>query len=400
MLKNSLTLVALLGLLRPAQAQDTTLIRLLRTNAYPLTAAGTQLSGVGWEKLRASISQSRVVLVGEQHGTAEVPQFVQALAREQQPAAFVAEIDCYQAHELSKLAAQPGLPTAYSRANHMALSFFSWTAEYELARQLRAQHTQLVGIEQVSFLGVGQFYQALAARVRSPAARVYLRRRGSGLQAQNMAVFRSGTGSFGMFDQSAASLDSLRALAKTESPEVGRMVAQYVASSQIYQGKDGGASHQQRVNLMKRNLLAALPPLQASGQPLPRLLFKFGASHMARGISPWSGISDVGNLVLNLADAQDAKSLHLLVLGRRGSQNNGYHPDDASKNVATYQLDDADFKPFVDLASGPAWQVFDLRPARRALLSGKLTLSNQTMANLLLGYDYFVLMAATTASHT
>lgn len=396
-----LLLPVLLGLtLLRAQAQDTTLVRLLRANSYPLTAQGTQLAGPGWDQLQASITQSQLVLVGEQHGTTEVPQFTQAVARVQQPAAFIAEIDRYQARELTRLTAQPGFPTAYSKANPMALSFFSWTAEYELAQQVRAQHAQLIGVEQVSFLWVGRFYQELAAQVKNAASRAYLLRRGGSFQAHNLAGFRSGAGDYSMFIQPAASLDSLRAIAKAEGPEVGRMVDQYLLSSRIYQGKDGGASHQQRVNLMKRNLLEALRPLQAGGQPLPKLLFKFGASHMARAISPWSGITDVGNLALNLADVQDAKSLHLLVLGREGSQNNGYNPDDASKNVVTYKLDDADFKPFVDLAPGPDWRVFDLRPARRALLNGKLTLSNQAMVNLLLGYDYFVLIAATTASHS
>lgn len=385
----------------PAQAQDTTLVRLLRTNAYPLTAKGAQLSGPGWNQLQASIAKSQFVLVGEQHGTAEVPQFTQAVAQVQQPVAFITEIDRYQARSLTALTAQPGFPTAYCKATPMALSFFSWTAEYELARQLRAQHTRLIGIDQVSFLGVGRFYQELAGQVRIPPARTYLLRQGAGFQARNLACYRSGAGGFSMFVQSAVSLDSLRTIAKAESPAVRHMVDDYLLSCRVYQGSgpNGAASHQQRVNLMKRNLLEELRSLQAGGQPLPKLLFKFGANHMARAISPWSGITDVGNLALNLADVQDAKSLHLLVMGREGSQNNGFNPDDASKNVENYKLDDADFKPFVDLAPGPDWRVFDLRPARRALLSGKLTLSNQALANLLLGYDYFVLVAATTASH-
>ena len=126
MLKNVFAIIALTGLLQPAHAQDTTLTRPLRTNAYPLVATGPQLAGTGWEKIKASIAQSQFVLVGEDHGMAQISQFTQAVARELQPAAFITEIDRYQAANLTRLAATPGLPTAYLMASPGSLSFFSW----------------------------------------------------------------------------------------------------------------------------------------------------------------------------------------------------------------------------------------------------------------------------------
>jgi hypothetical protein len=61
---------------------------------------------------------------------------------------------------------------------------------------------------------------------------------------------------------------------------------------------------------------------------------------------------------------------------------------------------DAYMKPFADLSPGPAWQVFDLRPARRALLNGKLQLTAPKLTAFLLGYDYFVLIPNATASRS
>ena len=174
-------------------------------------------------------------------------------------------------------------------------------------------------------------------------------------------------------------------------------------SYRIYKNEVKGlGSHQARVNLMKRNLLEALRPLAPQpGQSLPKLLFKFGASHMARALSPWSGITDVGNLAQNLADVQDARSLHLLVMGKQGTQVGGFNPDDPSKNVVPFDISKETYlKPFADLATGPAWQVFDLRPARRALLNNQLKLTNQMLVALLLGYDYFVLIPNATASRS
>ncbi|MEJ7663860.1 MAG: hypothetical protein WKG07_32165 [Hymenobacter sp.] len=56
-----------------ASAQDSTLTRLIRQNQYALTPQGSQFSGPGWDKLRASIQKSQFVLIGEDHGTAQIP---------------------------------------------------------------------------------------------------------------------------------------------------------------------------------------------------------------------------------------------------------------------------------------------------------------------------------------
>ena len=399
-----LLLPALLGLtLSRAQAQDTALVRLLRANAYPLTAQGPQLAGSGWEKLRVSIAQSQFVLVGEDHGMAQIPQFTQAVARELQPAAFITEIDRYQAANLTRLTASPGLPTAYMKASPGSLSFFSWGEEYELAQQLRAQKARIIGVEQVGLFTLGRFYEELAGRVKNPGARAYLQRESAAYQRHDMAEFRSAGHSYSIFSQRPSALDSLELLTKTESPEARRMVQEYLLSHRIYKNEVKGLdSHQARVNLMKRNLLEALRPLAPQpGQPLPKLLFKFGASHMARALSPWSGITDVGNLAQNLADVQDARSLHLLVMGKQGTQVGGFNPDDPRKNAVPFDISKETYlKPFADLTTGPAWQVFDLRPVRRALLNDQLKLTDQMLVALLLGYDYFVLIPTATASRS
>ena len=403
MLKKILTIFILLGGLHPARAQDTTLLRLLRTNAFPLTATGSQLAGTGWDMIKASIAKSQFVLVGEDHGMAQIAQFTQAVAREQQPVAFITEIDRYQAANLTRLTASPGLPTAYLKASPASLSFFSWGEEYELAQQLRAQKAQLIGIEQVGIFTPGRFYAELAGQVKSKSTRVYLQRESAAYQQHDNGQFRSGGHVYSILGQRQSALDSLIMLTKTESPEVRRMAQEYLLSYLIYKDQVKGlGSHQARVNLMKRNLLEALRPLAPQpGQPLPKLLFKFGASHMARTLSPWSGITDVGNLAQNLADVQDARSLHLLVRGKQGTQVGGFNPDDPSKNVVPFDLTQEPYmKPFADLTAGPAWQVFDLRPARRALLNDQLKLTDQVLVALLLGYDYVVMIPNATASRS
>ena len=70
---------------------------------------------------------------------AQIPVFAQAVAEVMQPKVYVAEIDRYQARDLTRLTAQPGLPSAFLRQYPMDLSFYSWAEEFKLAR--RADYT-------------------------------------------------------------------------------------------------------------------------------------------------------------------------------------------------------------------------------------------------------------------
>jgi hypothetical protein len=398
----ALLLLAIL-LSRQAQAQDSTLTRLVRQNQYDLNLTGTQFAGTGWKKLQQDIAKSQFVLVGEDHGMAQIPLFTTALARELKPALYVAEIDKYQAQDVSRLAEQPGLPVAFTKQHPMALSFYSWAEEFELIRYLRTQHVPIIGIEQVGAPTPGRFFGVLAEQVKRPTTKAYLRQRAIKYQAWDRATMVTGK-----YDGSTmnalleSSLDSLRTLTRSEGPQAQQMVTDFIASYHIYElnrlGKPG--SHRTRINLMKRNLLTELRPYQANGQPLPKMLFKFGAYHVARGRSIWGDMYDVGNLAADLADAQDQKTLHVFVIGKRGTKVGGANPDDFTKNTAPYSLaDEAMIKPFVaQTKAGGAWQVFDLRPVRRALLADKLQVSSQELSATILGYDYVVIIPETTAS--
>lgn len=398
-------LLLLAGLLsKQVQAQDSTLTRLVHQNQYELSVTGAQFAGTGWSKLQQDLAKSQFVLVGEDHGLAQIPVFTTALAREFKPALYVAEVDKYQAQDLSRLAGQPGLPTAFVKQHPMALSFYSWAEEFELIRYLRTQKVPIVGIDQVGSPTAGRFFGLLAEQVKSPLVKAYLRQRATVYQARDRAGMVTGkyAGST-MNSLSQSGIDSLRTLTRQEGPQVQQMVTDFVTSYQIYQintqGKPGG--HRTRINLMKRNLLQELRPYQANGQPLPKTLYKFGAYHVARGRSIWGDMYDVGNLAADLADAQDHKTLHIIVMGKQGTKVGGANPDDFTKNTASYSMaDEALAKPFMaQTKAGSAWQVFDLRPLRKALLADKLQVSSQELSATILGFDYAVIIPETTASH-
>lgn len=396
----------LFGLLLASQlrAQDSTLTRLLSQNHYALAPSGHTFTGPGWNQLKQAVSQSRYVLLGEDHGTAEIPQFTAALAQVFQPTVFVAEIDPYETQDLTRLADQAEGPAAFLRQYPLSLSFYSRVEEFKLIQALRRQHVRLLGLDQVNCLYAGRFYTRLAEQATNPADRAVLRRRAAHIQAHDRAVMGPDPSQLYLLRQSAASLDSLRALTRSAGPVVQEMVQAYGTSAIIYRHAidpaQGLRGHEERVAYLRRGLLQAQGRQAAGSTPLPKTLFKFGALHVARGSSPLAGVFDLGNLALNLAQVQGQQSLHVLVAGRQGTKNIGFYPGNAPQNVQTYSNADEDFvKPFFALSAGNSWQVFDLRPLRTALVNGRFWTSSQALYTILSGYDFVVIIPETTAAH-
>jgi hypothetical protein len=382
---------------------DTTFQRLMRKNQFSLIQTGTQCSGPGWDKLQQDIQKSALVLVGEDHGMAQIPAFTQAVAQVLKPKLYVAEIDKYQAQDLTRLTAQPGLPTAYLQQFPMSLSFYSWAEEFELARALRAQNTKLLGIEQLGFAATARTLALMADQVKSKTTRTFLHQQATAIQAHDRAaLIAADYGKITINGMRPTLLDSLRKMTSTEPLAVRQLLQDLEASVNIFRtnasGKPGG--HQTRINLMKRNLLAELQPYQQAGQPLPPMLFKFGAYHLGRGRSIWGDIYDVGNLAVNLADAYDQKTLHIFVVGKQGQKVTGQNPVDFSKNASSYSMaDEPMLKPFMAATpASTAWQVFDVRPLRRAMLYKNMPVADQELQATILGYDYVVIIPETTAS--
>lgn len=369
-----------------------------------LTPSGAQFNGPGWERLLTDVRKSHFVLVGEYHGLAQTPFFTAAVAREFKPAVYVGEVDPYVARKLTELTARPGEPTAYVRQYPGALCFAAMAEEFDLIRSLRTQHARIIGIDQVFAATAAPFYTQLAGEVKNQATRAYLTQQAARYQTQDQLNKQQRNPYYALMKQTPGSIDSLLALTQAESQTARQMAQDYAASYRIYTEK--GGNHQRRLNLMKRNLLQAFQLYRtATGLNIPPILVKMGGVHLARGLSPirFGEYYDVGNLMQNLADVQDKKSLHILVLGKQGRKLATLNPDNTEKLSVPYTEadydDEAPVKAFTDQVSGPAWASFDLRPLRDALTAGKLQLAKPALERIVLGYDYLVIIPETTASH-
>lgn len=379
-----------------------TLRRLARRHCYPLQEHLGHFSGAGWELLCAEVASSQVVLLGESHGTAQIPVLAAAIAGEVLPVLYVTELDSYVAQQVTKLATDPAGPGPYLRRYPAGLCIASWAEEFTLARDLVNCGVRLVGIDQVFAASAGPAHAYLAEMVTTAPARAELLTRAAAYLAHDQAVEHRGDEltALAMLTHTAADLTALHRLAASGPLVAQQLAADYALSHALYQSQD----HQARVDLLRRNLLRVLVPAPGTELIVPRTLVKLGAFHVARGLSPLSGgdYYDVGSLLLNLVEAQGQQSLHVFVVGRQGTKAIGFNPNFSDQQRTTYSAQTLEMRwlaPLLDAAGwSPNWSVIDLRPLRAALTDATLRVPDLAMQRLLLGYDLLVVVPETTAS--
>jgi hypothetical protein len=207
-----------------------------------------------------------------------------------------------------------------------------------------------------------------------------------------------------MMTASDAELNNLKDLLHKEgTPTSQALIEALLKSRDIYQKNMNGSgyeSNRERSLLMKSDFVADYKQAtQADGAP-PKVLLKFGAWHMYTGINPLRN-NDIGNFVTELADGQNTTSLHIVILGVKGSQlrfagiGHPYQPADF--NLAEDK--DSDFlflKPMFDNLESEGWTMFDLRGLRKGFSSLKPV--DKEMERIIFGYDLLVLIPNATPS--
>ena len=171
------------------------------------------------------------------------------------------------------------------------------------------------------------------------------------------------------------------------SPIEDEIIDKMRLSVEIYRKQ----SHRIRVQLIKHHLMQDFDKWKGK-----RNLFKYGANHMARGES-FLTVTDIGNLVANIAEANYEKSFHIMILGESGMQATAFETFPASP------IDPNGFylkhlQPFFQITEGNDWAVFDLVPLRKELERGKLTIENQNLIRSIKGFDVLILIPKVTAA--
>lgn len=376
-------------------AQTVALEDLLKSNSYPITVSNKRLSGDGAKFLISAIADAQFVTIGEPHNVKQVPELTAMLFK-----------DLHEQHGFNYLALEIGsniaqmfssketvgkrdAVIALARQYPNALQF---TTDQEL--EMLAQAGGISDGKGNRIWGLDQAFGALDTLERlvklAPTKEAHERTQELVKVVREYEGERFAKNIFYM-SQVAAKSDDFVKLAELYRPkknsEAEFLLDQLVLSSRIYRNNalagtgqpTGYDSNLEREENMKSLFMSEYRRAQAAGDPLPKVLLKFGHWHTIRGIN-WGNVFTLGNFVSDFAHSNGTKTFSLALY--RNNAAGDYGVLSASP----------DFKPLADVADKDKWTVVDLRPLRKFIHAGQIKGASAELKRMIFGFDAALLI--------
>jgi hypothetical protein len=398
------------------RAQNAEFADVLKKNRGVISVQDGKLAGPFAEVLRSALAEAQFVALGEDHGIRQIPEFAAALCAELAPHGFHhmgLEIGTYVAPELEKMARSADgakqlaeFETKYPET----LAFYNWQEEFRMLEKCESAaspgHMTIWGMDQEFMGATGFLADRILATSPGPEAKAAVETLLKENSEARAAAAKSGNpGDLFMMTAKDEELDHVRDLLKRQAkPEAQKLFEALLLSREIYQKNMSGdyyKSNRQRALLMKKNFSEPFAASSQSDGVLPKVFFKFGAYHMFRGINPLHS-SELGNLVSEAAEANQFKSVHILIAGVKGEQ---LHFVGIGKPAEAAPLDlrgDKDspflfFKPLFDALLENSWTLYDLRALRDGF--SKYPKIDPELERVIFGYDFIVFIPDAKPSH-
>jgi hypothetical protein len=366
-----------------------------------------KLTGNAAPVLEKAISGAQYVLIGEDHITHEIPQFAAAVCDLMAPQGLTAMAVEAGPQAAKMVAASLGKPDRLARMAALtdrypdSVAFLNVREENDLVEHCAAAshnpNFQLWGLDQELMGSAGWLLDQILATHPGPAATAVLTRMKA--EEQKDAALAKDTGDPSkvfLFAASDAQLSEMAAVLKREgNATANELFHQLVESHEIYLKNMQGSpeSNRQRARLMKQNFQRDFDAAATNSQR-QRVLFKFGDWHLYKGFNPLHE-RDLGNYIAEMADGQGASSLHICILGAKGTHAlySGYGRPMKLEPFVMVEDDDYHWlKPAVDNQVPNAWTLYDLRNLRFQ----KLGAFDPNMERVIYGYDLLVIVPELT----
>jgi erythromycin esterase-like protein len=409
---------------KPAQSEPTPeqkFLAQLNKGKYALTLVDGKVSGAGMNVLSDATADAQFVLIGEDHGIRQIPQFAASVFEMLAPRGFhtlALETGPEVTPSLEEFASGPvsgpdGGAAQLSKFNKkfpFTLAFYGWQKEFAFlqrcARATKGGKVDLWGLDQelmgssvyllpkIAHEKLGRDASAMAEQLIKKNDDAYA---GSAKTGDPSGLF--------MLSASDDELNAFSELLKTQgTPRAQEILAALMKSRDIYKknmGNEGFASNRERSLLMKENFKRDYTAATDAGDAMPKVMFKFGAYHMYRGINMIHN-NDIGNMVAELAGWNGKTSVHIMILGVKGTQlafaGIGKPGAVASLDLKSDPRGDFNFlAPMFDNMLAGSWTMYDMRGLRPHFGAyGKL---DTELERVIFGYDFVVLVPDPAASH-
>lgn len=378
-----------------------------RENRVRINYANGRFSGAGWDKLVEEGRVSQFFCIGEEHGIAENPklaaQLFTALASSGYRHACV-EISPPMAGELDAAAARGVDAVRALVANpNSRLAFFGMREEAEWAAVARA------AVRERGPVIWGLDYEV--GSDRRLIARLKAKRKPAAAEAALTTLEAASNASWAQYEathspQHIYSFAGDPALVRAVrdnwlSPDADaalilETLEETFAINQLWVQGQGWRSNERRAQFNRRNLRRYWAEEKAHGHA-PRVMFKFGSSHMVRGVS-YTQSHDIGTQIAEIAEAEGGKSFHLMVLPGAGAQHAAMDPTSFTYRPTADTYYDIGLEPLLAAVHPDAMTLIDLRPLRPLVFGARHKALDADLVRTIHGFDALLVMTGSTPS--
>lgn len=372
-------------------------------NRHRLAFDGATFSGPAWGLLVAEGRAAQFFCIGEEHGIAENPKLAAQLF-----AAIGAERACVEisppmAAELDRAARDGvnGLRALFADPGAQ-VAFFGMREESEWLAAARAaapgRHQVIWGLD-YEVGGDRRILQRLKAKRKPAAAATAL-----------AALEDASTQSWARWAETRSPADIISFSGDPALPRAVRdawpnaddeaqlmltTLEETFAINRLWFQNEGWRSNQRRAEFNRANLRRYWA---AEAERAPKVMFKFGASHMVRGLSH-TQVLDIGTLAHELAEAEGGRSFHVLVLPGAGAQQAQFDPSAWTYRATTAdQYEEMGMAPLMSAVYPDAMTLIDLRPIRPLVFGRRHKTLDADLVRNIHGFDALLVMTGSTAS--
>lgn len=357
------------------------------------------LSGPGAEIIRAQLSSAQFILYGEDHGFADSPIILRAIAREAKPLGFryfVEEVGPLSTRLICETLTRDGMGGLHRLVHDVpfGIPFLSLKDDAELASDYLGTDAKgtpfLWGVDQ-EFLGSPVFHlRRLVAIASNNSARVAVQKL---LETETTAATKGDLHNFLLEQGGDRDFDALAAEFK-DSAEAQSIIAEMKESAaiyQLYQHERNYENNARRARLLAKNFLA---DYKSAADAMPKVIFKMGMEHLALGTTPLNTI-DLGTLASQIAQLDGKTALRIAFLPA-GGRNLSFQPRaDNPVTVGPYKAEEAGaFFPAIGIdpaaLSKDGWTLIPLEPVRQILDARGIQKLSPMARFILLGFDYVI----------
>ncbi len=365
---------------------------------------GARYSGAAYDMLVEEGRAAHFFLLGEEHGIAENPKLAAQLFAAFQPAGYnhvAVEISPPMASALDATArgGVDGIQRLFSDPG-ANVAFFGMREEAEWIASARhaapAHGTMLWGLDYE--VGADRYLIARLKAKRKPAAAEQAL---AALEAASNASWAQYAQTHGpqyifSFAGDPTLVSAVRAAWPNPDPEADwmlRTLEETLEINKLWVANRGWESNARRARNMRANFHRYWDTEK------PKLMFKFGASHMVRGLSNTQTF-EMGSAAAELAEAMSSKSFHLMVLPGPGGKHAQFDPSAWRYQPVseTGQYADIGATPLMAAAYPDAFTLIDLRPIRPLIFGERHKALDPDLVRMIHGYDALLIMSNCTAS--